>query len=122
MTSKRGRHSLLKAHTVQSNAEFGDVFAAKNKPASKKFLPSCLVTVHDYGFDRYEINGKNVLVPCGQNENVLNEQRFSDPETLLNDFPFLRQSKPDWADVRLICSLLRSRANLSFDIPLTQVD
>eukprot|EP00291_Cryptomonas_curvata_P011785 CAMPEP_0172188066 /NCGR_PEP_ID=MMETSP1050-20130122/21699_1 /TAXON_ID=233186 /ORGANISM="Cryptomonas curvata, Strain CCAP979/52" /LENGTH=470 /DNA_ID=CAMNT_0012862483 /DNA_START=123 /DNA_END=1535 /DNA_ORIENTATION=- len=92
--------ALLKS---QSNAEFGEVFATKNKTASKNFRPSCLVTVHDYGPDRYEINGQIVSQGGGGRERQFSkDHQFSDPDGLLAGLPLLGSDKPEWATVRWI--------------------
>jgi len=96
--SVKGARRLVKADS--SNAAFGDVFATKNKPASKKFLPFCLVTVHDFGPESYEINGQSALFMSDNRSSK--EYRFSDPESMLAEFSFLQGDKPEWAFVRWI--------------------
>jgi hypothetical protein len=104
----KGNRRLVKAES--SNAAFGDVFATKNKPASKKFRPFCLVTVHDFGPESYEINGQSAMFM--PDDRCSKEYRFSDPETLLAEFPFLQNGKPDWAYVRLISHHFSSKPAL----------
>ncbi len=86
--SPKDNHRLTKAQS--SSAAFGEVFATKNKPASKKFLPFCLVTVHDFGPESYEINGQNAM--CMPDNRSSQEFRFSDPESLLAEFSFLQRA------------------------------
>jgi hypothetical protein len=97
VSSQKGNHRLLK--TESTSASFGDVFATKNKPASKKFVPFCLVTVHDFGPESYEINGQSAMLSDNRRSK---EYRFSDPESLLAEFAFLQRDKPEWAFVRLV--------------------
>ncbi len=99
---KRDHYSLMKS---QSNSAFGEVFSTKNKTASKKFTKSCLVTVHDYGPTRYEINGQFISQGGGEKMRQFSkEQRFSDPEGLLAGLPVLGTEKPEWANVRFVMS------------------